>query len=68
MSDLTEEDRCPNCKAFHGIYPLEHLPPGEPCAYDPIRPCSICGQPVGCLSMGSNDICSKCDLGIESDG
>ena len=46
MSDLKEEDQCPNCRAWHGVSPLQHLSPGEPCAHDPVRPCVLCGHSV----------------------
>lgn len=65
MSNLKEKDRCPNCKAWHGIFPLQHLSPNEPCTHNPILPCIICGQPVGNLSMGGSKICSRCDCGKE---
>lgn len=57
------EDQCPDCGARHGAYPLKHLKPGEPCGHDRERPCSLCGKPVGALSMGGSEICSWCDTG-----
>ena len=62
---LKGKDYCSNCNAWHGVPPLEHLPPGEPCAHDPVRPCIICGQPVGALSIGGSDICCRCDCGYK---
>ena len=52
MSKLKEEDRCPNCRAWHGISPLEHLNPDVPCGHNPNRACNLCGEPVGDLSRG----------------
>lgn len=65
MPKLKDEDRCPNCQAWHGIHPLQHLSPCEPCAHDPVRPCDFCGEPVGGLSMGGQNICSYCDCDPE---
>lgn len=59
------ENFCPKCKSIHGIPPLEHLKPGEPCDFDPARPCRKCGLPVMALSFGGCDICSTCDAGYE---
>lgn len=61
MSELKEKDRCPNCRAWHGIPPLEHLQPGVPCEHDRNRACDLCGKPVGNLSTGGSHICSICE-------
>ena len=61
---LKEEDRCPDCLAWHGIGVLKHLEPGVPCGHDKERPCTLCGHPVGGLSMGGPGICSWCDCGM----
>ena len=60
---LKEEDRCPDCLAWHGVSPLKHLKPGEPCGHNKERSCVLCGHSVGGLSMGGRGICSWCDSG-----
>lgn len=62
---LEEKDRCPDCRAWHGIPPLEHLSPSKPCSHDPTRPCVICRQPVGALSVGGYNVCGWCDCDEE---
>ena len=59
---LDLKDRCPDCGAWHGVRPLEHLAPGVPCGHDQTRPCQLCGQPVGRLSIGSSSVCSICEV------
>lgn len=54
--------KCDDCGAYHGVYGLEHLKPGEPCGHDRTRPCKLCNQPVGDLSMGGSLICGRCDV------
>lgn len=61
---LKEEGRCPDCLAWHGIGMLKHLKPGVPCGHDKERSCTLCGHPVGGLSMGGPGICSWCDCGM----
>ncbi len=63
MSDLDPSKRCPKCRAWHGIHPLEHVKPGEDCGHDPEKPCKLCGHPVGSLSASGSSICCKCDCG-----
>lgn len=65
MSELKEEDRCPNCLAWHGVWPLEHLQPGIPCKHDPNCACDLCGEPVGGISFGGSNICGHCDCDSE---
>lgn len=64
-NDQNEQQPCPICKAYHGVPPLEHLKPGEPCGFDPERSCVNCGDPVGALSVGGPDICPNCDSGYQ---
>ncbi len=59
---------CSNCKAYHdNTYALSH--PDAPeiermCkAFNPDKPCKLCGKPVIAISMGGIDICSWCDCG-----
>lgn len=47
---------CTKCCAWHDDI--------EKCQHDPQAPCSICGDPVGPLSMGGSNICCACDCGI----
>lgn len=61
MSKLREEDICPNCMAWHGVWPLEHLIPGIPCNHNRDRMCILCKKPVGGLSTGGPTVCSLCD-------
>lgn len=44
---------CPNCLAYHG---------GPPCGHDRQRPCRYCTNPVGALSTGGPDVCSRCEV------
>ena len=55
---------CPNCHAFHGVAPLEHLVKGGPRHFIPDWPCIQCGMPVSALSMGGPGICAACDAGL----
>lgn len=54
---------CPKCKAYHGVFPLEHIAENEDCGFDPNRPCKTCGHKVSALSMGGPDVCPWCDSG-----
>jgi hypothetical protein len=56
-------DPCPDCGAWHGIRPLTHLTTDEPCYHDRNRPCIMCGEPVGDLSMAGPEICGACAAG-----
>lgn len=47
---------CSNCQSYH------HMTTGG-CTFDATAPCSVCGEPVGSLSMGGPDICPSCDCG-----
>lgn len=45
--------QCPNCQAFHA----------QPeCDHDQSRPCRYCTLPVGALSTGGPDVCSRCEV------
>lgn len=66
MPELKEEDRCPKCLAWHGVPPLEHLQSGVPCGHNLNRACDLCEEPVGGLSMGGSNICSRCDCGLRT--
>jgi hypothetical protein len=48
-------DPCPD-----GIPPLAHLTPDNPCKHDRNRPCTLCGEPVGDLSIAGPEICGTC--------
>ena len=65
MSELKEKDRCPDCQAWHGVSPLEHLKPGVPCGHDKSRACDLCSEPVGGLSTGGSSICCGCEVDPE---
>ena len=65
MSQESELWLCPNCGAYHGVPPLEHLKPGTPCDHDPKRPCKLCGWPVGPLSTDGPEVCSFCANGFK---
>ena len=58
-------DPCPDCGAWHGIRPLANVLPGVPCGHDRTRPCIICGNPVGDLSIAGSEICGSCAEGAE---
>lgn len=51
MSKL-KKDLCPNCLAWHGVPPLQHLSPNQLCGHIPTLPCVLCGQPVGGVEYG----------------
>ena len=45
--------QCPKCQAFHA----------QPeCGHDQSRPCRYCTLPVGALSTGGPDVCSRCEV------
>jgi len=58
---MNKEDMCPDCHAFHGVPPLEHLEKGVPCGHDKEAACSLCGGRLGALSWGGPTICATCD-------
>jgi hypothetical protein len=60
---LTLRRLCSHCGAWHGVAPRPRLARGQACDHDRMRPCRICGQPVGNLTMGGPDVCAGCDLG-----
>jgi len=61
MTKLVEANRCPDCLAWHGVWPLEALVQGVPCGHDKESPCVLCGKPIGPLSTGGSEVCGWCE-------
>jgi hypothetical protein len=54
-----EYPRCSDCGCHHK---------GGPCGHDQTQPCKFCTNPVGLLSTGGPDVCSRCEaFGVPPD-
>ena len=60
---LRNDDMCPNCQAWHGVWPLEAIPRDAPCPFVMGQRCTCCGTRVSSLSFGGPTRCAYCDTG-----